>query len=290
MAAKMRVTHFEDLRAGGLQVVRRAWALEMLLVRTTFLLRKARWGAWYQQSALLVLRAADQEFRALGFSRAEIEDRAAGHAPQPWTDALVSRVRRDFQRTARAAWAERQNVITPEDRLRHKLGLRGFHDRRQMVRCLERLRYVARQAPPRVAAAAFGCLWNRWATAHRFQRRGSSCLLGCGRGEDSVEHYCACRVSRAFGWEHLAVRYRFSVPWEHWMFTAPECMDSEEASWFLRVAALQYSVLRTTNAARHHGGLTEVEASRALRQALVEGVRGHHLTGKIQSALRASRR
>jgi hypothetical protein len=42
--------------------------------------------------------------------------------------------------------------------------------------------------PPRVMAAAMGCVWNRWATARRMQRRGSACLLGCEVWEDSVEH------------------------------------------------------------------------------------------------------
>ena len=70
------------------------------------------------------------------------------------------------------------------------------------------------------------------------------------------------------------------------MFTAPLCVDSEEESWFLRVAALQYAVLRATNAARHHGVLTAAEATRSLRQALVEGIHGHSLARHIRNALR----
>ena len=147
LASKLRVVHFEDTAAGGLQVLQRSRALETALSNSCLLVRKARWGEWYSHSALLRLRAADQQFRHRGLSRASIEDRAAGHSPRPWTVAVALRIRRSFQRTARAAWAERQPLIVPEERLRHKLDLRGFHDRRQMVRCLGRLRYMAQQAP-----------------------------------------------------------------------------------------------------------------------------------------------
>ena len=290
LAAKMRVMHFENRHPGGLHVRHRASDLEDLLSSTDLLVRKARWSGWYQRSALLVLQAADQQFQDVGCRRIAIEDRAAGFAPRPWTEAMTSHMRRHFQRTASSMWAERQGSIPPETRLRHKLGLRGFHDRRQTVRCLERLRHVAQGVPPRVAAAAFGCIWNRWATARRMQRRGSACLLGCGRGEDSVEHYCTCRITRDFASSFLAVRYRFSPPLEHWFFVAPQCVDSEEESWHFRVAALQYSVLRATNAARHRGALQEADARRALRQALVEGVRGHALAGKIRRAQMAQLR
>ena len=85
----------------------------------------------------------------------------------------------------------------------------------------------------------------------------------------------------------LAISYRFSTPREHWLFTAPQCLDSEEPTWFLRLAVLQYSVLRTTNAARRQGILRGPETIRALRQALVEGVRNHRLAVQIRSAVRA---
>ena len=74
------------------------------------------------------------------------------------------------------------------------------------------------------------------------------------------------------------------------MFTAPLCIDAEEESWFLRVAALQYAILRTTNAIRHQGSLTEPEVMRALRQALVEGIRGDSLARKIRKVFVATHR
>ena len=283
IASHLRVLHFENRQAGGLRIQHRARVLEGLLSSSEYLVRKARWGGWYQRSALFVLHAAARQFRGLGFTRTAIEDLAAGNATRPWTPAVASQVRHNFQRAACAVWAERQGWISPEGRLRHKLGLRGFRDRRHMTRCLERLRQVGQRSLPRVAAAAFGCIWNRWGTARRMQRRGSACLLGCGRGEDSVEHYCTCSITKEFGDASVAIQYRFSPPLEHWFFVAPQCVDSEEDSWYLRVAALQYSVLRTTNAARHRGApLSATDARRALRQALVEGVRGHALAGQIR--------
>ena len=55
---------------------------------------------------------------------------------------------------------------------------------------------------PRVAAAVWGLAWNRWCTARRFQKK-DRCMLGCGRGEDSAEHYMGCSIARKVGWAVL---------------------------------------------------------------------------------------
>ena len=49
--------------------------------------------------------------------------------------------------------------------------------------------------------AELPCSEGRWCTERRFQRRQSNntcCRLGCGNGEDSIEHYCRCTRSREF--------------------------------------------------------------------------------------------
>eukprot|EP00972_Heterocapsa_arctica_P008886 1303721-Heterocapsa_arctica.AAC.1 len=55
---------------------------------------------------------------------------------------------------------------------------------------------------PRVAAAVWGLLWNRWTTARRFQGV-AACVLCCTHGDDAIEHYVGCRVVRAAGWKAL---------------------------------------------------------------------------------------
>ena len=70
----------------------------------------------------------------------------------------------------------------------------------QARRALANLQLLSTLAPPRVCAAVFGTLWNRWCTCRRYQQRHSArnrCVLGCGgAAEDSIEHYCRCPVTR----------------------------------------------------------------------------------------------
>ena len=68
------------------------------------------------------------------------------------------------------------------------------------------------------------------------------------------------------------------------MLAAPTCAEVEAStSWWARIALLQYAVHRTTNAVRHSGGpqLPEEEVMRAVRQGLLEGVRGHAAAARL---------
>lgn len=82
-----------------------------------------------------------------------------------------------------------------EDRVRSKLArwkLPGIpaHTTRRVYGRLQALRDLV---APRVAAACFSALWNRWTTSRRFQKRHlecNRCVLGCGAGAE----YRALRV------------------------------------------------------------------------------------------------
>ena len=71
---------------------------------------------------------------------------------------------------------------------------------------------------------------------------------------------------------------------------APEDAETtRDEGWWPRLGLLHYAVLRTTNAARRRGRLSPEDAARALRQAAVEGARGHSLAAAWATRLRASR-
>ncbi len=67
---------------------------------------------------------------------------------------------------------------------------------------------------------------------------------------------------------------------------APEDCDNRHKGWWERLALLQYSTLRTTNAARSLGGLPAVESQRALLQAAFEGAKGCQTAGRHPRARR----
>ena len=66
----------------------------------------------------------------------------------------------------------------------------------------------------------------------------------------------------------------------HWLGLYAEQADSA----LVRGALGAYAAYRTTNAARHMGGLGRDDAKRAFRQAILEGTAGH---AKAKKLLRA---
>jgi hypothetical protein len=283
-AAQLRVARFEGIHHGGLHIRRRVQELQAARRNTNFFDRDLRWRHWYEAAHSTVLLANREAMRARGITTTAVENEAAGSDARPWTEATVSKVRRGFQKAARAL----EQTGDTYDALawtRRKLERWGCKDRREAVRSLRRIRELQPAVPPRVMAAAIGCVWNRWATARRMQQRHSSCLLGCGVGEDSVEHYASCRCTRQAARQWLGMEFRISQPLLHWVFAAPACAEIEAADgWWGRVALLQYAVQRVTNAARHDRILPQAEVQRALRQGLLEGARGH---GRALALLKA---
>jgi hypothetical protein len=149
-------------------------------------------------------------------------------------------------------------------------------------RVLHRLELLRRLVPPRVSAAYFSALWNRWTTARRFQRRGSAtnrCLLCCPqRAEDSLEHYAACSVVRKVGRDYLGLDMcenigNTSEALQEFLMTGRMSLDTE--SRLLRGAVLVYATYMTTNNARPAGPLEAEVARHAMMQHAKQGVQGH---------------
>ena len=77
--------------------------------------------------------------------------------------------------------------------------------------------------PPRVHCAVWGCIWNRWTTAARFQRRHQSrCLLCGGEGsEDNITHYSRCRVVRRLMGTRLRLNAQVFSGMHAWVLCSP---------------------------------------------------------------------
>ena len=87
-------------------------------------------------------------------------------------------------------------------------------------------------------------------------------MLGCGKGEDSIEHYWCCPVVRETGRKMLKIDAEADLR---------KANVFGVACW----ALLTYAVYMTTNASRKHGGHTGKvqEMMQHVRQA-VEGQKG----------------
>ena len=145
-------------------------------------------------------------------------------------------------------------------RIQASRALRGFADLRELV-------------PPRVVAAVFSTIWNRWPTARRSQRRAARecrCQLGCpGRAEDSIEHYSHCAVLHGFA----SRRLNFHVTGG---FLPVWCLvHGSDPTMRTKAALMAYVGYRATNTARHMGGTTPNHATEMLGQLLYDAVRDH---------------
>lgn len=143
------------------------------------------------------------------------------------------------------------------------LGNRHHHAERAMLN----LQKMGKLVAPRVAAATWGLVWNRWCTARRFQSH-APCVLGCGKGEDSIEHYWCCPVVRETGRKMLRIDADPNLRKANMLGVARFASDAEQTCW----ALLTYGVYMATNATRRHGMHTGKvqEVMQHVRQA-VEG-------------------
>ena len=192
----------------------------------------------------------------LGITTEQIKTTLARGAEQPWTPKRVAAIKKGFQRLVRSRLLD-LHCPDAETRMRHKLARWRFDGvpRIQAERAVRHLSALQPLVPPRVVAAVFSTIWNRWTTARRFQKRSSPenrCVLGCGgNAEDSLEHYGRCQVLLNFARRNLNLRFDTGDTLPYWMLvTADERINDSSPDVQVRIAVLVYAAYRTTNTAR----------------------------------------
>ena len=110
--------------------------------------------------------------------------------------------------------------------------------------------YVLKECtPPKVRAAVFSTIWNRWNTGRRWQKpkgHDNQCLFRC-EGEDSIEHYCHCNTIKIVMKKNLRLDpFYFS---NMHTFTVVNQYITDTTT-LTTVALLIYGVYNTTNALR----------------------------------------
>jgi len=278
-AAQIRVILWENHANGGIQVLPRARALTEWMSSTDFLGRRIRFDKWYNASHLLTLRSAWDDFRSMGLTAVSLFNSIA-RSPRPWTAAATKRVRSGTQgEVYNRLLSKKANYGLT--RLEEKIERWDLGNSRIVAeRVLPRLQAIAKWIPPRVHAATFSTLWNRWCTARRYQMTHSSpsgCLLGCTstRCLDEIEHYLRCPVVLQVARDKLGLQLTPDSSWEHLLLAGRPPDPRRAEQWWGRCALLLYATYRTTNAARHRRPLSPMVAAQALRQAIQEGAKNH---------------
>ena len=293
VASQARVAHQEARAAGGLQILRRAAALDRRLAATDYVGRRVLWGHWYSDSHLFVLREALSHCSRAGAAPHDVEAALSGGEPRPWPRHVDLRARGRLQGEIRRRLLA---GVAPNavERCRHKLrrwrldGLPAVVARRVAMRFQE----LVPLAPPRVRAAVLSTLWNRWTTHRRFQQRGAAgdyCLLCCGGAgaSDSLEHYGRCKVV----WTVAERALRLPGPgspgaWARFLLAAPDLDPAGAPDALCRVALLVYATYTVVNMARQQAPFGHAAvAADALEHTLREAARGHDKASRVLSRI-----
>ena len=148
------------------------------------------------------------------------------------------------------------------------------------ARCAhQRLKTIAKLTTPRVHAAVFGAIWNRWCTLRRYQQQGRCRLCQLPHTEDSIEHYSFCTSVRKLATTRLRLCTTTQVNIHTFTCTNPLLRTNEQLT---QAALLIYATYRALNHQRRaETPLHADELFNAMCQWVVEGARGHTATCQV---------
>jgi hypothetical protein len=289
LAARLRVHYREAQTTGGLRINAKVAELRATRASTDYHRRLAGRSQWYGSSFAEHVHGAVQECRAMGVTIRDLEADLTGGMPLPLTRSADRRLRQGLQRATRTALCSNHAGLQYESRLRHKLERWkcGLFPRIKAMRArLVSLRF-RRLLPPRVCSAILRTWFNGWCSHRRFQGHGP-CILGCGRGEDSIEHYALCKFTGELGANLLALpRQHMQRPDEKTRrFLLLEGGSALNDDLLIRTALLTAVIYRLHCQHRRGPPLEDWRTVRtAGRQALHELVGGHaRATAAVEGA------
>ena len=282
-SAQVRVVTWEALAIGGLPLSLWQRELDQAKQATMHIRRLVDWASWFSAAHCNNLLHAVRVASNVGASPQQVMKDLAGGAARPWPDAVARKVRKGFQREI-SVRLRRSLHYDAENGLRHRLSRWALERTPRVLaaRAVRGFSALRSLVPPRVVAAVFSTIWNRWPTARRHQQRSGGanrCQLGCpGGAEDSIEHYSHCAALRDFA----SRRLNFHAPDGFLPFWCMVC-DSDPKI-LTKSAIVAYAGYRATNTARHAGGLSSERAAEMLGQLLHDAVRGHREATAVASS------
>jgi hypothetical protein len=273
------------LKNGGFQ--RRAAALRDRIFETDQMDTKKTWADWYDRSFLLRIDDNRKEFeRGLG-TIAQLQRSISAKellAQKTFQRKAYQLILQQGEPNAEFRVREKMERWVLGDPLRHmsmQLTVKNLTPAWTSRKTLHNLHLLNQLVTPRVVAACFSTLWNRWTTARRYQRRShysNVCQLGCGGGaEDSIEHYARCSQVRLVGGRQFRLRPDDQVSLHTFVLCNPHIETQQQ---LIAAALLVYATYRATNLFRHSSIPTPEVAYDALVQFAREGARGHQLSAR----------
>jgi hypothetical protein len=169
------------------------------------------------------------------------------------------------------------------ERMRYKLerwrsihfGLTGLpgHFAPMIVR---RITKLGKLVNPRVHAATFSTMWNRWYTHRRRQKSrdaSNKCVFKCGGdAEDSIEHYCKCPIVHRVAMHVMHFDYPNESALNIWMLNSSWHDDDTNLK---GIGLLVYGCYMAFNTIRHNGITCGEQAFHCITQHCKQGAMGH---------------
>ena len=261
--------------------------LKLALSSPNQLYNRARWDDWYSRSFALTLDNNKAEFKRNICSTDDLCGRPGNSSTQ------LHNPRTHFQRKAYDKLLA-HGTQHPTQRTRHKFIRWELHNPAthpppegttvrhntpawQSRRALAHLQLLPKLVPPRVCAATFSTLWNRWCTHRRYQNRQAAtnkCLLGCSAtAEDSIEHYCQCPITKEVIRRNLNMDPKLYANLHTFLLCNTHIHTKDELA---SIALLMYAVYSATNHFRHNPPAPNVNIYEAVSQWLREGAKHHN--------------
>ena len=280
-AAMLRTMHFENWER---PIKDEVDALQQWRAETERHDRDLWWDSWYRRAFPLVLWENKVALACRGISLKDLRSKLCAGKD---AEAARKKLHGTFQGEV-AKVTVRSFLDVWEYRVDHKLerwkliGNR-HHYRNNLIRNLHNLGKVV---APRVAAAMWGLVWNRWCTSARRTQRESACLLGCGRGNDRIEHYIGCACARDAGRRFLRLTISDYDQRKRCMLgVGTYADDTEQLCW----AVLAYGLYMTTNSRRFGTARSALDSHEVAVQEIIQHCRqaseGHAGTARCLKAL-----
>jgi hypothetical protein len=262
-AAMLRTYYFENWEKPIREEVKELTQIE---ARTEQHDRSIHWRNWYRRSFPKGLQQNKEQLTAKGISMQVIKSKLCpGKDPRKERDKFRAEFQREVAKANLPHFLDNWHKRVSHKLVRWKLPGNRHHHADKVSQNLHKL---GKLVAPRVAAANWGLAWNRWCTARRFQGR-APCVLGCGNGEDSIEHYWCCAVVKEAGKRMLRIEAEHNLRKSCMLGAARFSNDDEQTCW----ALLVYGVYMTTNATRQHG--EQSGKVQELMQHIRQAVEGH---------------
>ena len=254
VGAKCRVYRWENQAHGGLHLARRLRRLRRLRTASDHRLRIATWAPWLDTHMLENVMRAQHSLEAMAEERQTTVDlliQGNSEVPVP-----------------RNRWQKRCGMMLfPPDRAALHRHLRRRLDRwhltilpgsrvARMERTLQRIKH---RVQPRVFAATLKAMLGGWTG-----NTASPCPFGCGRGQDSVEHFAYCPILSGLYRRHLGL-HPVDPSRRLGAFLLLDCSAED----LTKGAVGLFATFKATNASRH-GSAT---AAGAWPQACADGLR-----------------